>query len=119
VAELVNVPTGAGTTSRPRRHNISLPAQPHIVFSTKNREPLIDRELKERLDAYMGGLIRERKGALLSAGGTPDHVHLLVSMGREWAVANLVRDVKSSSSGWVHDSQPPSAVLEPRRGGRQ
>ena len=78
----------------------------HIVFSTKNREWLIDQELEESLYAYMGGIIRERKGALLAGGGMPDHVHLLVSMARTWAVSDLVRDVKSNSSGWVHDSQP-------------
>src|SRR5262249_8420028 len=38
--------------------------------------------------------------------GMPDHVHLLVSMGRTWSVADLVRDVKSNSCVWVHESIP-------------
>ena len=78
----------------------------HIVFSTKNREPLIEANLEESLYAYVGGIVRERKSALLAAGGMPDHVHLLVSMSRVWAVADLVRDVKSNSTGWIHDSKP-------------
>jgi REP element-mobilizing transposase RayT len=81
----------------------------HIVFSTMGREPLIDEGLEQRLYDYIGGIIRERKGVLLSAGGVADHVHLLVSMGREWAVSDLVRDIKSNSSGWVHDTFPELA----------
>jgi putative transposase len=78
----------------------------HVVFSTKNREPLIEAAWEPRLHAYVGGIIAARKGVLLVAGGMPDHLHLLVSMGRVWSVADLVRDVKSNSSAWLHDSVP-------------
>jgi REP-associated tyrosine transposase len=40
---------------------------------------------------------------LVAAGGMPDHVHLLVSLGRTIAVAEAVRIVKSNSSAWIHD----------------
>jgi putative transposase len=76
----------------------------HIVFSTKNREPLIDAAIEDELYAYIGGILRERKGVLSAAGGVEDHVHLLVSMGREWAVSDLVRDIKANSSRWFHDT---------------
>ncbi|MBY0230824.1 MAG: IS200/IS605 family transposase [Gemmataceae bacterium] len=78
----------------------------HLVFSTKSREPLIERWLEEDLYAIIGGLARGRGAVLLAAGGMPDHVHLLVSMPRTWAVADLVRDLKSNSCGWVHDTFP-------------
>jgi putative transposase len=78
----------------------------HVVFSTKNREPFIDRDLAPRLYGYMGGIIRKTNSVLLTAGGVEDHVHLLVSLGRQVCIADLVRDVKSNSSGWVHDTFP-------------
>jgi putative transposase len=78
----------------------------HLVWSTKQRENWIDAELEPRLYAYIGGILRERKGALVAAGGMPDHVHLLVSLGREWAVSDLVRDIKANSSGWIHSTLP-------------
>jgi REP element-mobilizing transposase RayT len=40
---------------------------------------------------------------LRAAGGMPDHVHLLVSLGRTLSIADLIRIVKSNSSGWIHD----------------
>ena len=49
----------------------------HIVFSTKNREPIITSPIRKDLYAYMGGIIRGEGGTLLEIGGTPDHVHLV------------------------------------------
>jgi REP element-mobilizing transposase RayT len=78
----------------------------HLVFSTKNRHPFIDRELAPRLYGYVGGIVRNTGSALLAIGGVEDHVHLLVSLGRQTCIADLVRDVKSNSSGWVHETFP-------------
>jgi REP element-mobilizing transposase RayT len=78
----------------------------HIVFSTKGRMPLIGPDWSDRLYGYLGGTIQESRSVLLCAGGMPDHVHLLVSMGREPGVAELVRLMKSNSSKWVHETFP-------------
>ena len=74
----------------------------HYVFSTKNREPMIDPDLQPRLFEYIGGLCRARKSVLLAAGGMPDHTHLLVGLSKEESVASFIGDIKSLSSGWVH-----------------
>jgi REP element-mobilizing transposase RayT len=50
----------------------------HLVFSTKNRAPLITPEIQLRLFDYIGGVLRSEHCALVAAGGMPDHVHLLV-----------------------------------------
>jgi REP-associated tyrosine transposase len=54
----------------------------------------------------MSATIEPTRSVLLCAGGTCDHVHLLVSMGREASVAELVRLMKSNSSVWVHEKFP-------------
>ena len=74
----------------------------HIVFSTKNREPWIDEAWRPELHAYIGGLVRNRKGELLAAGGIPDHIHLLVRLAADRSVSDVVRDIKSNSSSWLH-----------------
>jgi putative transposase len=78
----------------------------HLIFSTKNREPVIDADLALRLYGYMGGIIRNTGSVLLAVGGMPDHVHLLVSLGRQTCIADLVRDTKANSSAWVHETFP-------------
>ena len=47
----------------------------HIVFSTKNRRPLITPEYEVRLYDYIGGTIRGMGGISLELNGTEDHVH--------------------------------------------
>jgi putative transposase len=76
----------------------------HLVFSTKHRAATIRLEWAPRLYEYIGGIILHRGGELIAAGGMPDHLHLLVSIGRKWSLAELLRDIKAGSSKWVHES---------------
>ncbi|MBN1511349.1 MAG: IS200/IS605 family transposase [Phycisphaerae bacterium] len=76
----------------------------HIVFSTKNRLPQITDELRQRLYDYMGGIVKGERGLLFEAGGTQDHVHLLVSLPAQLSVADFLRLVKTNSSKWVHET---------------
>ncbi|HFE65182.1 MAG TPA: IS200/IS605 family transposase [Caldithrix sp.] len=78
----------------------------HIIFSTKHREPLIDNSLKDRLFAYMAGIINNGNGFTRKINGTADHVHILADVKPKIALSNLLRDIKSNSSGWVHDTFP-------------
>ena len=55
----------------------------HIVFSTKNRHPLIAPGLQPRVFKYMGGILRNNASSLVASGGMPDHVHLLIEGQRE------------------------------------
>ena len=75
----------------------------HIVFSTKHRQPKITPDLQPRLFEYIGGILRNHSACLVAAGGMPDHIHLLVSLGRTLSVADTVRLIKSNSSAWLHD----------------
>ncbi len=76
----------------------------HIVFSTKLREPTIDPAWANNLYAYLGGIAAGNQQRLLASGGMPDHIHLLVSIGREDTIAGTVKALKSGSSRWLHDS---------------
>src|SRR5438034_11762719 len=73
----------------------------HIIFSTKNREQLITSEIEPELFAYMGGILKNYESRLLAAGGTSDHVHLLVSQSKNIALSALMKELKRSSSAWI------------------
>lgn len=73
----------------------------HVVFSTKNREPLITPEIEPELFAYVGGILKNNESRLLDAGGTADHVHLLISQSKNIALSFLMKDVKKDSSSWI------------------
>ncbi len=76
----------------------------HIVFSTKNRVPSITPEITPRLYQYLAATALGNETKLLDIGGMPDHVHLLLSFGREVTIADTVKTLKGSSSRWVIDT---------------
>jgi len=49
----------------------------------------------------MGGILKNHQSRLLDAGGTDDHVHLLVSQSKNIALASLLKEVKGDSSSWI------------------
>jgi REP element-mobilizing transposase RayT len=74
----------------------------HLVFGTKNHEPLITPAWRDRLHAYLGGVIRTLDGVPESVGGVSDHVHLLIGLRATHTLADVLRETKSVSSAWVH-----------------
>jgi putative transposase len=74
----------------------------HGVFSTKGRRPLLNPDILPELAKVIGGIIRDRDGKLLAMNGTPDHVHLLMSLAPKHAASDIFRDIKSISSDWLH-----------------
>jgi len=78
----------------------------HLIFGTKHRKPQIVPDLAPRLYDYIGGIVRGVGGVLIAAGGMTDHVHLLVRLGAVRGISDVLRDIKSGSSGWVHTTFP-------------
>jgi len=76
----------------------------HIIFSTKNRHPLIAEAWRERLHAFLGGAVRNVGGFPEAVGGTGDHVHLLIGLRANHTLADVLRDIKSASSHWAHET---------------
>ena len=72
----------------------------HIVFSTKDRRPLPDYEI--RLHDYIGGTVRALGGISLALNGTEDHVHLLAKLRPDRTLSDVVRKLKANASGWMH-----------------
>lgn len=75
----------------------------HIVFGTKNHDPVISPTWRDRLHAYLGGVVRTLDGVPVAVGGVSDHVHMLVGLKATHTLADVLREIKSVSSGWVHD----------------
>lgn len=79
----------------------------HIVFSTKERRNLIVPSIEDELFAYMGGICRNNESPLLGAGGTENHVHLLISQSKNIALSSLMLNIKRDSSLWVKTKGQP------------
>ena len=79
----------------------------HVVFSTKERRPLIRAEWRSRLHEYLGGAVRGMGGVAEAVGGVEDHVHLLLSLKTTAVPADMIREVKKASSAWVAQEFDP------------
>ncbi len=78
----------------------------HFVFSTKNRTPLISDDIKDRLCAYIGGIIRELDGILIEINTMPEHIHLYTYIPKTVSVSKFMEIVKANSSKWAHTTFP-------------
>jgi putative transposase len=79
----------------------------HVVFSTKERRPLIRSGWRGLLQQYLGGTVRGLGGVAETIGGVEDHVHLLASWRTSNAPADFVRELKKASSVWVAEKYDP------------
>lgn len=73
----------------------------HLVFSTKHREPWITETIEPELHKYLSTIFRGCESPALLVGGYNDHIHALFSLSRKWTIANIVEEVKTSSSKWI------------------
>jgi len=85
----------------------------HLVFSTKDRRPLLrDRPLRDSLHAYLGGISKQLECAPIRVGGVEDHVHVLARFGRTTTQANWVKELKRVSNLWLKDQSPEFASFQ-------
>ena len=75
----------------------------HVVFSTKDRMPLMTRKVRKRVFPYIGGIIKGLGGTVVAIGGMPDHAHLVTRLPTNMSVADFVRKVKANSSKWINE----------------
>lgn len=78
----------------------------HIVFSTKDRQPLITTPYQVRLYEYVGGIIRQHGGIALAINGVEDHIHILARLRQDKALSDMIRDLKAGASGWIQEVFP-------------
>jgi putative transposase len=82
----------------------------HIIFSTKDRQPFLkDSAFRQRVHAYLAGILKNLGSPSLQTGGVEDHVHILCRFGKGIELQNLLRDLKRDSSKWIKTECPALA----------
>jgi len=74
----------------------------HLIFSTKNREPILPDEIRPDLHAYMGGTLKGLSCPPIEINTEPDHLHALFFLARTETLSDVVAHLKkSSNTGFV------------------
>ncbi len=64
----------------------------HLVFSTKDRAPVLHPEISERLHDYLAGIFDEIDSHSLKIGSATDHVHSLFALSKNLALCKAVEE---------------------------
>ena len=88
----------------------------HVIFSTTERRALIDAITRPKLHAYLATVARNSGCECYRVGGVADHVHLAIRLSRTVTIANLVENLKTSSSKWLKTESPSFMPFAWQRG---
>ena len=74
----------------------------HIIWATRNREPMITPDIKADLYEHIVDKASKMGVHVCAIGGVDDHIHLVVTIPPSLSVAKIVRDLKGASSFYVN-----------------
>jgi putative transposase len=78
----------------------------HLVFSTKDRRPLLRDEERPQLHAYIAGVLKNLDSHLIEINSVRDHVHILFAQSKNHAPSKIVEQIKTASSTWIKTCHP-------------
>src|SRR5258707_4875568 len=73
----------------------------HVIFSTKDRQPLIHLNLKPRLLGYINRIANENGGKVLASNATTDHLHMLWELKPTYAAFSVSRSNVSAVANYI------------------
>ncbi len=75
----------------------------HVIWSTKERRPLISDSVRSKLHGYLSGILKNIGSPALIINSVSDHIHILCQLSKNLAACKLVEEVKKSSSKWMKE----------------
>ena len=88
----------------------------HIIFSTKDREPWLDSGVRPRMHAYLATVCRGLGAEVVRVSGVADHVHIVTTLPRTLSQAQIVEQIKKTSSKWIKTIVPSHRGFSWQRG---
>jgi REP element-mobilizing transposase RayT len=76
-----------------------------VVFSTKDREPLIIKEKEQPIYNFISDQLRELDCPVRIINGMQDHIHLLFLQNPQRSAAEIIKQIKGSSSHWINQQK--------------
>jgi len=77
----------------------------HAVFAVKGRENLLHKPWRDEIFKYMSGIINDKNQKSIIVNGVEDHVHLFIGLKPSMSIADLIRDIKSSTTNFINEKR--------------
>ncbi len=84
----------------------------HFVWSTKNRQPFLTGEIRQKVFGHIRENAREKQIHLDFINGYTDHVHCLISLGTDQTLEKIMQLIKGESSFWINKNRLCSTKFE-------
>jgi len=75
-----------------------------IVFGTKYHEKILVDNNRDRMYSYMTGILKNQKCHVYRINGVTDHLHIVTHLHPSVVLADLIKDVKVASSGFIKEN---------------
>ncbi len=76
-----------------------------LVFAVKNRDGMINQNVRPDIEKYIAGIITHKNHVILAQYCMPDHCHILIGLNPVQSISDLVKDIKSNSSKWINENK--------------
>lgn len=77
----------------------------HLVFSTKYRKPHLKKEIKTKLIQHIIQNCKDKDIFLQAINGHDDHLHCLISLGKDQSISKVSQLIKGESSFWLNNEK--------------
>lgn len=84
----------------------------HLVWSTKNRQPLLTKEIRQQVFEHILQNAKAKGIYLYHVNGFTDHVHCLLSLSSDQTICKVVQLIKGESSFWINKQKLCSGKFE-------
>ncbi len=75
----------------------------HLVFSTKDRRPLIRSEIRDELHKFAAGILRDLDSDALLMNSVSDHIHILFNLHKTKSLSDVIMELKRGTSIWIKE----------------
>ena len=77
----------------------------HLVFSTKKRQPFLKKEIRIKIIKHIIENCKEKGIFLQAINGYDDHLHCLISLGKDQSISKVSQLIKGESSFWLNNQK--------------
>ena len=75
----------------------------HIVFTTKNIQPIIFSSFEEKLYSHIREHVEnDFQCPIIAINGMTDHIHILMRLTQHIAIKDILKNIKGESSHWIN-----------------
>ena len=77
----------------------------HLIFSTKHRQPFLSKNIRYEIFKHITENCKLKRISLIAINGYTDHVHCLISLGKDQNIADVTQLIKGESSFWINKNK--------------